>query len=764
MKDWHPPADITLAPAFREAVGGHPLVAEILARRGFGDAETALAFLKPAFYTPADPTALPDLHTAAEHLKAAIESGKRILVWGDFDVDGQTSTSLFVSALRGLGADVVYHVPHRMTHGHGVHTEVLKGYFGEVDVLLTCDTGVAAHDAIDAARINGLEVLITDHHALPPTLPEAPAVVNPQRLPKGHKLRDLPGVGVSYLLMAHLYRLMGREGEADSLLDLVALGIVCDVATQRHDTRYLLQLGIDQLRSPTRTGLQALMAAADVRPEGLSSDTIGFQIGPRLNALGRLDDATKAVELLTMENMARARAIAEQLELLNQKRKQIENQIYAAAQQQIANDPSLIHEYEALVLSAPAWHPGVIGIVASRLVEQYGKPTVLIQEGKNGRAGGSARSIPGVDIGAAIAAQADMLMGHGGHPGAAGLRLDPDLIPQFRRRLSNTVRDTRDHSVTLGYNVDAVLNLDDLSLELAEEFDRLSPFGAGNPPIHVMIPAVEVANIREFGANGAHRRVTVRQGGGREMDVTWWRGSEYPAPRNYAFDLLAIPRINDWKGRRSLQLEWVDSRPVPDAVIDLGPRYVVVDSRQEAEINDPMPDEALIWVEGGATPAHFPEKRIITRGTQAKARTLVIWSIPPGPLETIQLVEQLGARTIHVYGQHRPDDTPEAFLTRLAGLVKYGLRAYDGHIPLLKLAAATGQRAITVRRGIEWMAAKGLLSVKWLDDDTMQLTVEGRADEDAVEHLQADVEALLAETAAFRSYFSRADMNTFFES
>ncbi|NDJ35922.1 MAG: single-stranded-DNA-specific exonuclease RecJ, partial [Chloroflexi bacterium] len=422
MMEWLEPDPVTPDPAFRAAVGGHPLIAEILYRRGYTDIDAARAFLNPAYYAPADPTDLPDLAKAAERLKKAVERRERILVWGDFDVDGQTATSLLVDALRSLGADVRYHVPHRMKHGHGVHTEVLAQYYSKADLVLTCDTGIAAHDALAAAKANGLEVLVTDHHALPPTLPDAPALVNPQRLPPGHPLRDLPGVGVAYLLSSQLYEMMGRSGETDRLLDLVALGIVCDVATQRRDTRYLLQLGIDQLRHPRRPGLQALMDAAGVVPTHLSSDTIGFQIGPRLNALGRLDDATKAVQLLTMDSLHRAQPIAEQLELLNNQRKQIETQIVAAAQEQIAREPGLL-DYEALVLSGEGWHPGVIGIVAARLVEQYGKPTVLIAAPKDQMAGGSARSIPGVDIGACIAAQADILVGLGGHPGAAGIRI-----------------------------------------------------------------------------------------------------------------------------------------------------------------------------------------------------------------------------------------------------------------------------------------------------------------------------------------------------
>ena len=313
-------------------------------------------------------------------------------------------------------------------------------------MLLTCDVGISAHDAIDVANLLGATTLITDHHALPPELPNADAIVSTQMLPPEHPLHDLPGVGVAYILMQHFYALAGRPDEVTRYLDLVALGIVADVAKQRADTRFLLQRGLEGLRWPERVGVQALIESAGVDATNLSAEHIGFQLGPRLNALGRLSDANRAVELLTTDDIGQARIIVAELEGLNNQRKQISDQIYAAAQEMLASEPSLL-DFEALVLNHPRWHTGVIGIVASRLVEMYGKPVVMLASPEGEAARGSARSVPGVDIGAAIAAQADLLIQHGGHPGAAGLSLDPDLLPQFRRRLSNTVAATRSDDI-----------------------------------------------------------------------------------------------------------------------------------------------------------------------------------------------------------------------------------------------------------------------------------------------------------------------------
>ncbi len=762
--EWLFPQDVIVSQELRDAVGGHPLVAEILARRGITDADEALAFLDPRRYVPAPSTAIPDVDVAARRLIEAIQLGERILVWGDFDVDGQTSTSLLVDALRVLGADVDYHIPHRLKHGHGVHSEVLRSYIDQgVRVVLTCDTGITAHDAVELAHTAGVAVLITDHHALPPILPEALAVVNPQRLPLDHPLHDLPGVGVAFKLVQRLYELAGHAGDERRLLDLVALGIVADVATQRRDTRHLLQLGIDVLRYPNRVGLQELMRAAQVDPSNLSADTIGYQVGPRLNALGRLDEARLAVEMLTTHDRTLAAQIAAQLEMLNDKRKQIEDQIYAAAQQQIARDSSLLN-FEALVLVGERWHPGVIGIVAARLVEQYRRPVVLLAGPPGEIVRGSARSVPGVDIGAAIAMNADLLITHGGHPGAAGLALSADLVPQFRRRLSNTVREIWDRSVTTGLHVDAEVRLDDLSMSLADELNRLAPFGEGNPPVHLMTKRLRIVADTLFGMDRKHRRVTIEDDRGVSQTVTWWRGAEHALPST-VFDLLYIPRINDYKGHRSLQIEWVSSRPTPGVAIEVEPRYEIVDLRAEPAPLSKLPaDRYCVWAEA-IKPDELPfePERVISRFTAQRCQVLAIWTAPPGPQELGQMLELTGARKFYVIAHHIPADTPRAFLRRLAGLVKYALRVYGGEVSVLRLAAAIAQREIAIRYGLDWLVAKGQISLQWIDGDRAHLTVGGIPDLQDPDPLQDAIHALLEESSAYRQYFRRANLQTFFD-
>ena len=393
-RPWLEPAPISVPADLSVAVGGHPLVAQMLARRGITTPEAARAFLDPAAYTPSSPDALPGLTAAADRLEAAIRAREPICVWGDFDVDGQTATTLLVSALTDLGGSVTYHIPVRAAEGHGVSVPILAQVIDAgAWLILTCDTGIAAVEAVAYARSRGVDMIITDHHDLPPHLPDAHAIVNPKL--SGHSsnvshrsvmvvvvgrhssLVSLPGVGVAYKLAEELYRRAGRPEAADGLLDLVALGIVADLAEVRHDTRYLLQRGLDVLRETRRLGLQLLMESAGLSSDRLGEEHVSFVLAPRLNALGRLADANVAVEFLTTADLTRARSIAADLEALNCKRKLLCDQVYAAAEAQLQRDPALL-EAAALVLAGPGWHPGVVGIVASRLAERYGKPVVLL--------------------------------------------------------------------------------------------------------------------------------------------------------------------------------------------------------------------------------------------------------------------------------------------------------------------------------------------------------------------------------------------------
>ncbi len=760
QRRWIDPSQVPLSTELLELVGNNRLLAQALQRRGLDEPARVRAFLDPEWYTPSPPEALPDLEHAAERLLAAIRGQETILVWGDFDVDGQTATTLLVSALRRLGGQVQYYIPVRERESHGVHLPSLeKCLAGAPRVLLTCDTGITAHAALAYARQRGLSVLVTDHHDLPPELPEAEAIVNPKRLPPGHPLGTLPGVGVAYKLAEALYERSGIASESAALLDLAALGIVADVATLSGDTRYLLQRGLAELRHTERLGLRILMEQAELNPAGLSEEHIGFVIGPRLNALGRLGDANPIVEFFTTQDRTRATLFALELEGLNARRQMLTDQILHAALAQIEKDPSLL-DLQALVLAHPSWPGGVIGIVASRLVELYHKPVILLTTPPGEAARGSARSIEGVNISQAIASQANLLYGFGGHPMAAGLSLAMENIPAFRQGLSDEVgRQLAAAHIEPTLAIDAWLALAEINLELVKDIERLSPFGAGNPPLTLASRSLEVESVRQVGRGGEHRLVNVSDESGRSQQVIWWQSAGLETPQG-RFDLAYSLHAHSFQGQQAVQVVWQEARPVPgQAIVIPQPQIILVDHRDQAF---PLPilqqlvqADVQVWCEAGS-PTGIPSRDRLGLETSPE---LAIWSLPPGRAELRLALQAAQPRKLYLFAHDPGMDDMEAFLKRLAGLVKYALKQHAGQVELEQLAAATAQRVFTAQAGCLWLMQRGLVQVSFEGNRAcFQPGIpDAQVDTAATEGV---LKSLLAESAAFRLYYRRAALES----
>lgn len=764
-KHWIEPVAVDIPPGLAAAVGGHPLVAQTLVRRGISNADHARRFLNPDIYQPQPPLALPDIEKAVERIERAIQQRESIVVWGDFDVDGQTSTTLLVEALRELGGVVAYHIPGREA-GHGVHVgDLARLLDAGARLVITCDTGVSAHDAVEYASGRGVDVIITDHHQLPASLPAAYAVVNPQRLGEGHPLRALPGVGCAYKLVEELYARAGRTDETARFLDLVALGIVADVAVQVDDTRYLLQRGLAALRGTTRLGLLELMPLADIVPEQITEENISFGLAPRLNALGRLGDANEAVELLTTNDPERARLLANRLEALNAERKMLLEQVYQGALVQIESDPTLLN-YGVLVLEHDRWPGGVIGIAATRLTEDFNRPVILFNAEPDGMARGSARSVAGIDITAAIAAAAeaeeDLLHGYGGHTMAAGLSLETAKIPALRRTLSKLIRAQTIPEPSL--EISGYVGLGEISPALLEDLGRLAPFGAGNPALVLAAQRLVVKSWRALGRSGGHIRVTVQDETGHTQDVVWWNAGEVPGG---LFDLAYTLGLNTYKGERHLQLVWVDARLIEEQVASPVQRRVstVLDYRAHpdpaaalAELRAQYPD-LMVWGEGEDS----EEAGARRRDKLEMARALAVWTIPPGPDTLKSALRTVRPQVLALFGVDPQADSMNGFLQRLAGRVRYVMSAYEGAARLAEVAASMAQREETIRTGLMWMASRGHIRIAEEDETTVKLILgrpQSTGPKRDTTHLNETTTQLaeaLRETAFYRGYYLKAD-------
>lgn len=773
QRPWVEPAPIAAPPALAAAVGGHPIVAEALVRRGITDPERAAAFLNPNLYTPSSPLNLPGMGRAVTRLGRAIRARQPVCVWGDFDVDGQTSTALLVSVLRDLGAQVTHHVPLREIEGHGVNLPVLEQVIDRgARVILTCDTGIAALDAVAYARTRGVDFVITDHHDLPDQLPEAAAVVNPKLLAVGasrdklaHALLDLPGVGVAYKMGEALYDWAGRADEAARHADLAALGIIADLALLRGDTRQLAQRGLAALRGSQRTGIQALFESTELDPANLTEEHIAFGLAPRLNAAGRLADASPCVELLTTHDRTAARIIAADLEALNARRKFLTDRVTQEAEAQIRQDGALL-EHAALVLASPHWPAGIIGIVASRLIERYGRPVVLISTAEGGPGRGSARSVEGVDISAAITACADLLLGYGGHPMAAGLSIVPDKVSAFRLALAREVsRQLAGRPEPEGLTIDCTLPLGELSLALVDDLARLGPFGAGNPALTLCAPRLEVKANRLVGRQEEHRVLSVADESGFERQVVWWNGGSESAPQGL-FDLAYVARASTYRGERSVQVELLAVRSSPGApVVEIAPLTIdVLDYRQDRDPltlldellkRDEDAQAAVVFGEAGL-PARVPGR---SRLNLAPASTLVFWTAPSSPAEVRAALAAVRPERAVLFAVDPGLDRPDAFLQRLAGVVKHVLNARGGRATLGELAAAMAHREAFVLLGLKWLSAHGHLTVSEPGDGALALHKgNGQlAPEPERRLIAARLKAALEEAAAFRTYFRTAD-------
>jgi single-stranded-DNA-specific exonuclease len=763
MKTWLTPQPASIPPDLSEAIGGHPLVAETLVRRGIATPAVARAFLDPEAYTPVSPYGLPGMEAAVARLERAIHAGEHICVWGDFDVDGQTSTAILVSTLRALGAKVSFHIPVRARESHGVNLPVLEQVIADgVQLVLTCDTGIAAHDAVQFARSQGVDFIITDHHELPETLPAACAVVNPRLLPAEHPLATLSGAGVAYKLAEALLNLAPCPLPPASLLDLTALGLVADVAALTGDARYLVQRGLQVLRKTERVGLQVMMEMAQVNPAWLTEEHIGFSLGPRLNALGRLSDANASVELLTTQDRGRARVLATMLEGLNAQRQLLTAQIFQAAQAQIERDAALLDD-PVLVLAHPAWHAGVIGIVASRLVEQYGRPVILLSAPEGQLARGSARSVAGINITAAIAEQKELLAGFGGHPMAAGLGIDPANIPAFRRGLARSVAaQTGGQKVEPVLPIDAMLALGEISLDLVEDLSRLAPFGAGNPALVFCLPNLTLKSHTTIGRGGEHRRLTVADESGVSRTVLWWQGAGWPLPEG-RFDLACTLRASDYRGQRDVQVEWLDFRPLE--IPEIAPQkkeLAIFDYRQQAQpmalLKQLAAESVPVWAEADAREKLAELGLTATpRHELAAAPALVVWTSPPGPLELHEALQQVQPERVYLFSVNPATVSVDEFLKRLAGLVKYALHQRSGQANLPSLVAATAQTELAVRTGLAWLESRGFVALADEDGGVLQLRAGSGEIEGGAGLLREQLEALLAETSAYRAYFRKAD-------
>ncbi len=526
---------------------------DILIARGITPAQRAV-FLSPDYSTRHDPFLLPDMEAAVERLMKARERQDRITIYGDYDIDGLTATTVLLDAFHSFGFEhVETFIPNRFVEGYGLTIDAVERVAATgAQLIVTVDCGSLSHKEIERANELGLDVIVTDHHNVADTQPPAIATINPKRKDHSYPFIDLAGVGVAFkLVQAMQTRMDGLPlGQEKWLLDLVALGTVCDVVTLVDENRTNVYWGLKVLSQTRRPGLKALMAVAGVRPEVVNARSLGFGLGPRMNAAGRLETAQHALDMLLETDPMKALEYANHLDEMNKARRAEQDEIFKAAKiqaEEFIDDP-------VLVVSAPGWNHGIVGIVAAKLLEKYKKPTYVLEEmGEESK--GSARSYGDFSAADAIRAADDLITKGGGHKLAAGVTLPTKNIAAFRQRVNEFYRSQKlqDQAKLLLPKADSAAAINDLTEQLIDDIKQLEPFGNGNPqPILHSINTI-VRGLRRMGNDGQHVKLTIEHEG-RTVDML-----AFNAPDHFFVDLGQQVNvwytidINEWNGRRSVE-------------------------------------------------------------------------------------------------------------------------------------------------------------------------------------------------------------------
>ena len=549
LKKWMVRAETAEGAALARKLGTAPIIGQILWNRNIRTVEKARIFLHPEDEPFHDPFLMMDMERAARRIVTAIHSGERIVVYGDYDVDGMTSTTLLMKNIRALGGTVSYYIPNRFTEGYGLNGAALCQLAADgCDLLVTVDCGISSVDIV--AQMDGaMDIIITDHHLPGAVLPPAYAVINPHRTDCLYPDKELAGVGVAFKLVQALWQLEEQRLCADDM-DIVALGTIADLVPLVGENRKLVQRGLVRMAEAPCQGIAALIRVSGCEGKSIHTGLVGFQLAPRLNATGRIETAQHGVELLSAEDAAEADRIAGELDALNTERRDLELDILTEAEALLRD---FTPDVPAIVVAGEEWNAGVIGIVASRLVEKYYRPSIVLTR-QGGVYKGSCRSIAGLHIYEALTACRDTLIQFGGHAMAAGLTLACDRVEDFRRAFANYVNTHLDRDdFTPKIPIEALVAPADWTIPMVEELSLLEPYGMGNPRPLFGVRDLRPHTATAIGAEGKHLRMDVGTQDRRVAALYWNAGERAGIVTEEESDLAYTPSINEWQGMRSVQ-------------------------------------------------------------------------------------------------------------------------------------------------------------------------------------------------------------------
>ncbi len=530
-------------------------LATLLANRGVTEPLSAQKFLQPKFEYLEDPLKMTDLAKAVERIFVSIERQEKILIYGDYDVDGTTAVVILRKALEMLGATTAYHIPRRFVDGYGMKSEIVEQAAREgVKLIISVDTGIKAFDVVQRAADLGLDCIITDHHLPENGLPHALAVLNPKRPDCSYPDKNLCGVGVAFKLVQELFTRAGKEKYLVSFLKIVAIGTIADVVPLVGENRVFAKIGLEGLQMPANFGLKSLIEVCGLDSRAITSSDIGFRLAPRINAVGRMGGGEQVIELFAAADEEKSRSLAQEMDRLNRERQLIEDQILRQAEERVTVEPRLVKQC-VIVIDGEGWHRGVIGIVATKVSEEHHRPVLIIAK-ENGVGYGSGRSPEGFHLLEALESCRDLFDRFGGHAQAVGFQLPAARIEELRQRLNtHAARVVGDHDLEPSLEIDSELRLSDIDDNLLQEIDRLAPFGPSNPqPVFAANDLAVIAEPRVL--KGRHLKFRVEQDG-KALDAVGWnlahsKPLSLSPDRKLSLAFALAP--NTYQGIQSIQL------------------------------------------------------------------------------------------------------------------------------------------------------------------------------------------------------------------
>ena len=741
------------------------ILAQQLANRGLVRREQFSAFLDPNEYHQSSPFDFKDMQNCVKRIQHAIEKDELIGIWGDFDVDGQTSTAILVDGLQMFGARTCFHIPIRAIESHGLDLVALKSFLScnKPGLIITCDTGISDHESIEYAKQMRIDAIITDHHQLPPHLPPAYGIINPHLLPESHPLSYLAGVGVAFQLLRALDMTFPRQVDICSYYDLVALGTVADLAEQKSENRFYTQMGLKQMNQNLRPALRSILEVSSSRDKKVTETTIGFTIAPRLNAAGRLSDANPNVEFLLSTDQAGCQEITKTLEQLNAERKlSVQNVLYSA--NEMIEKSSEIARQSVILLKHPRWQAGVMGIAAGKLAETFNRPVILLREDDDVLSG-SARSIPGIDITSAIANHKELLMNFGGHAMAGGLRMSEKNFLGFSNGLCATVSSMTGKMEQPVLNIDHFIPFALIQKELLKELAQLAPFGPGNPQPIFASRNLKVQQFRKFGSNDQYAKLDLQDINGDIQQVTCWNTvKEWNQGDQIDLAYKIVP--NDFRVNRKFELEYVDARPAlysadaqPDLIktrlnlTDLRAIYNPLQRLSEVKIQLPG---IQIWFEGIKKPPGINGLR--SRCNLSRASSLAILTAPADIRLLAELINKTAPKDLLLFDLDQPMLDLQSLLREIGKRIRRHLNQETHLISIDHIASQLNMPTKAINLGIGWFQAHGDILISDSSAGFVHIDRNNMlSDPSKLTAIQQNLNIILKEQAAFKHYYRRVD-------